>query len=134
MKAHILTPLGSVYEGDVLSIKMPGTEGGFEIRSGHAKFVSLLDTGKLTVTSSTYIEKVFAVSSGFTEVNQDVVTVLAEEAVEATDINLDEEYQRQEELNTQMRDETTKKSEKATIERELHRVRNRIHIALHIKK
>tara|TARA_R100001244_G_C5136066_1_gene126891 strand:+ start:26 stop:193 length:168 start_codon:yes stop_codon:yes gene_type:complete len=50
--AQILTPEGSLFEGDVTGVKMPGTEGSFEVKANHAPIVSTLEEGDVLVRKS----------------------------------------------------------------------------------
>lgn len=126
MKAHIITPDGPVFEGDVSGVQLPGYSGGFEIRKGHAPFVSRLKTGKLVVKKSGSEQLVFAVSGGFTEVSADNVTVLAEEAVSPDKIDLQAERVKEQEIREQLKNHLIDSVEHNQLSRELEIVRNRI--------
>jgi F-type H+-transporting ATPase subunit epsilon len=85
----VVTPDGPVWEGKAVSVVVPGLDGYFGVWKGHMPLISALDVGSLMVRRPderqiTYI----AVDGGFVEVNRDSVTVLAESAAMATDIDL----------------------------------------------
>jgi F-type H+-transporting ATPase subunit epsilon len=89
LKAKILTPYGSVYDGDVTGIQMPGTEGSFEVKYNHAPIISTLEIGKLVIRQPGGSDAVFAISGGFVEVSENVVTVLAESAERKDKIDME---------------------------------------------
>ncbi|NBW69988.1 MAG: F0F1 ATP synthase subunit epsilon [Bacteroidetes bacterium] len=76
-KAKILTPEGSVFEGEVSGVKMPGTQGSFEVKTNHAPIVSTLQAGRVTVRSSEG-EQNFQISGGMVESASNELTLLAE--------------------------------------------------------
>jgi F-type H+-transporting ATPase subunit epsilon len=100
----VVTPDGPVWEGKAVSVVVPGMDGYFGVWKGHMPLISALEVGSLMVRRPderhiTYI----AVDGGFVEVNRESVTVLAESAAIATDIDLTRtgalEQKAREELN-----------------------------------
>jgi len=83
-QAQVLTPNGPVYRGKVTGIRVPGSEGSFEILYNHAPLMSALEAGVIRVTDAESVQQLFAVSGGFVEVKANDVVVLAE-AAEASD-------------------------------------------------
>lgn len=81
--AQIMTPEGTLFDGEVLGVKVPGAQGSFEVRYNHAPIISLLNSGEIRVRESAGKESTFTVSGGFVEMNNNRLTLLAEEA-EAT--------------------------------------------------
>ncbi|MBR9918893.1 ATP synthase F1 subunit epsilon [bacterium] len=79
--AQILTPEGSLFEGDVTGVKMPGTEGSFEVKANHAPIVSTLEEGEVLVRKSEG-ETNYKISGGFVEVAENKLTLLAESVIE----------------------------------------------------
>ena len=82
-KAQILTPEGTLFEGDVTGVQMPGSLGSFEVKFNHAPLVSTLEEGSVLVRVDKSDEKNFNITGGFVEVNQNNLTLLAESATEA---------------------------------------------------
>lgn len=78
--AQILTPEGSLFEGDVTGVKMPGTEGSFEVKANHAPIVSTLEEGDVLVRKSEG-ETYYKISGGFVEVAKNKLTLLAESVI-----------------------------------------------------
>ena len=79
--AQILTPEGSLFEGDVTGVKMPGTEGSFEVKANHAPIVSTLEEGDVLVRKSEG-ETNYKIFGGFVEVAENKLTLLAESVIE----------------------------------------------------
>lgn len=63
-------------------MKLPGTEGSFEVRANHAAIISTLEKGKVLVRKDGG-NTTFTISGGFVEVNNNKLTLLAESAEEA---------------------------------------------------
>jgi len=78
--AKILTPEGSIFEGDVTGVKMPGTLGSFEVKANHAPIVSTLEEGDVLVRKSEG-ETNYKISGGFVEVAENKLTLLAESVI-----------------------------------------------------
>lgn len=80
-KAQILTPEGSLFEGEVSGVQMPGVMGSFEVKANHAPIVSALDEGTVLVRK-TDGDASYNISGGFVEVAKNKLTLLAESVVE----------------------------------------------------
>jgi F-type H+-transporting ATPase subunit epsilon len=78
MTLEILTPDKKVFEGEAVSVTLPGTLGSFEILNNHAPIISTLNDGKLTIRISAKDETIFFVKGGVVEALNNKVTVLAE--------------------------------------------------------
>lgn len=114
-EAQILTPNGPLFDGEVTSITVPGSEGSFEVLHNHAPLVSTLGIGKVEVVKPDNSEVVYAVSGGFVEVSDNKLTLLAEDATEAKEINVDEIKKQRDEIKKQL-EETTHGREELEIE------------------
>lgn len=80
-KAQILTPEGSLFEGEVTGVQMPGSQGSFEVKAHHAPIVSTLEKGNVLIRK-TDGESTYTISGGFVEVNNNKLTLLAESVIE----------------------------------------------------
>lgn len=80
--AQILTPNGSLFEGEVSGVKLPGSQGSFEVKANHAPIVSTLEKGDVLVRKVEG-DVTFSISGGFVEVNNNKLTLLAESVEEA---------------------------------------------------
>lgn len=84
----IVTPFGTRDEFAVKHLRAPGIEGDFGVLPGHTPFMTSLKVGVLVL--DTMSEQVYwSISGGFAEVLGDRVTILAETAEKAVDIQLD---------------------------------------------
>lgn len=80
--AQILTPNGSLFQGEVSGVKLPGSQGSFEVKANHAPIVSTLEKGNVLVRKADG-DTTYAISGGFVEVNNNKLTLLAESVEEA---------------------------------------------------
>ena len=85
---EIVTPEKTVYSGEVEQLRAPGTEGGFGVLAGHHPMLSSLRIGELVFSAGDEGPKSVAIGGGFAEVQRDRVTVLAETAEFAQDIDV----------------------------------------------
>ena len=88
-KLSIVSPERVLYEQEVQSIVVPGSEGYLGVLSNHAPLISSLAPGKITITESDEIQRIAAVSGGFIEVSDNVATILAETVEFVEEIDLD---------------------------------------------
>lgn len=86
-EAQILTPEGPLFDGEVTGVQLPGTEGSFEVKTGHAPIISTLQPGMLLVRKTGGEELKFAVSGGLVEVHNNVLNLLAEAAEPVQEID-----------------------------------------------
>jgi F-type H+-transporting ATPase subunit epsilon len=76
MQVTILSPEKEVFKGEVKSVKVPGSAGGFEILKNHAAIVSSLNPGIIRLIDMEGKEIYFEISGGFVEVLNNVVSLL----------------------------------------------------------
>ena len=86
LQLDIVTPDQLVLSTDVDYVGAPGLEGEFGILAGHVPFISALAVGGLHYNKEGKTRWVF-VSGGFAEISDDRVTILAESAEEAENID-----------------------------------------------
>jgi F-type H+-transporting ATPase subunit epsilon len=85
----VVTPERQLLRESVLEVTVPGLEGQLGILPGHAPLMTELGIGELSYRTNTSSQPiVLAVISGFAEVLADRVTVLAETAERAEEIDL----------------------------------------------
>jgi len=77
MHLEIVTPDRKVFDGEIISVQVPGSAGSFEVFKNHAPIVSSLETGKVRVTTAKGVEY-FQIDSGVIEVLNNKVALLAE--------------------------------------------------------
>ena len=78
MIVEIITPDAKLFEGEVTSIKLPGTNGGFEILNNHAPIISTLTAGKISITMDKSQNESFDIKGGVIEMQNNKIIVLAE--------------------------------------------------------
>ncbi|MBN2082066.1 ATP synthase F1 subunit epsilon [bacterium] len=89
LELKVVTPDGEVWAGQATSVVIPGLDGYFGVWRGHAPLVAGMDIGAVLIkTPEEHVVKFIAVTGGFVEVNQRGVTVLAENAEMAEDIDV----------------------------------------------
>ena len=88
LRLSIMTPERRVYSEEVDVVIVPGVEGQLGILPNHAPMLTALTCGELRVRQGDE-EEIFAISGGFMEVQSDRVTILANTAERAEDIDLE---------------------------------------------
>ena len=78
MHVEIITPDSKLFEGEVNSIKLPGTNGGFEILNNHAPIISTLTAGKISIASDNGQKESFEIQGGVIEMQNNKIIVLAD--------------------------------------------------------
>ena len=78
MQLEIITPEKKVFEGDVISVQLPGTDGKFEILNNHAPIISTLTKGQVRVIDSSNNTEYFEINGGVIEMQNNKVIVLAD--------------------------------------------------------
>ena len=81
MYLEIVTPDQKVFEGEVISVSFPGTDGSFQVLNNHAPLLSTLKKGTI-VYKDKKNEFEVVVDGGVVEVLNNKVIVLAEAIVE----------------------------------------------------
>lgn len=80
MKLDIISPQQTLYSGEVKLVQFPGADGSFEILKDHAPMIALLKEGKIKlVAHDGGKEQFIEVAGGVVELNNNEITVLAEE-------------------------------------------------------
>lgn len=125
-QAQLLTPEGSRFDGQVKSVRVPGSNGDFQMLHNHAPIVSSLSIGKISIRQEG--EKVlnFAVSGGFVEMSDNQLTILAEKAEKSTEIDRDEALKHRDDIKEKLNSLEYRSDEAET---ELAIAENRLKIA-----
>ncbi len=125
-QAQLLTPEGSRFEGQVVSVRVPGSNGDFQMLYNHAPIVSSLGIGKISIRQEGEKELNFAVSGGFVEMSNNQLTILAEKAEKSTEINREEALKLRDDIKKRL-DSLDYRNE--DVETELAIAENRLKIA-----
>ncbi len=83
----VVTAQQTVFEGEAEMVIAPGSEGQLGILPRHAPLLTTLDLGEMRIRQGGIDEGLF-VAGGFLEVNKDEVTVLADDAERAAEIDV----------------------------------------------
>ena len=83
----VLTPEGSVLEGDVFEVTLPGSEGELGVLPAHAALLTKIIPGALAYRAPDG-QGTIAVGRGVAEVRDDRVIVLVERAIPAEEIDV----------------------------------------------
>ena len=86
LQLEVVTPDKTVVSAEVEMAVCPGVEGEFGVLPQHVSMLSALKIGDLRYRVNGKDENVF-ISGGFADVNNNVLSVLAESAEQATDID-----------------------------------------------
>ena len=78
MLLDILTPEKKLFEGEVKSVKFPGTNGEFEILNNHAPIISTLTKGEIRVLNINSKKEIFNINGGVIEIQNNKIIVLAD--------------------------------------------------------
>jgi F-type H+-transporting ATPase subunit epsilon len=80
MFLEILTPEKKIFEGDVVSITFPGSDGSFQVLDHHAPLMSLLNQGVVEYKSKESVKQL-TITGGVVEVLKNKVVLLADGVV-----------------------------------------------------
>lgn len=97
MQLEIVSAEAAVFSGKVRSVIAMGSSGELGIYPGHTSLLTSLKPGQIYVVLEDGREEVFYMSGGMLEVQPQVVTVLADTAIRAADIDEAAAYRAQEE-------------------------------------
>ncbi|WP_038248679.1 F0F1 ATP synthase subunit epsilon [Ghiorsea bivora] len=86
MEVLVATAEREVYRGQATMLIVPGSEGELGILPKHSPLLSGLKSGELIITNGDEVDEVF-VSGGYMEVQPDKVTILADTAERASDMD-----------------------------------------------
>jgi F-type H+-transporting ATPase subunit epsilon len=106
MKLSILSPERRLLDSvDVQAVTLPGSEGQIQILPGHAAMVGSLETGIFSYLTASGGEETGIVTTGFFEVRDDQVTVLAETLELKTEIDVSRAKAAQQKAELALRDD-----------------------------
>lgn len=83
IKLSIVTPTGTIFNGSVKSVTLPGKEGEFGVLPGHSSLVSTLNVGVIVIEKIDSTEAV-AINWGHVKVDETSVDVLVDGAIALT--------------------------------------------------
>lgn len=122
----IVAPDRSVVEDQAASVIAPGVQGYFGVMAGHVPMVAALRAGIVEYVDGQNQRNHVAVGGGFAEISGDRLTILADSAALANEIDVKDEEERLEKARRALRgEESEMTSAEATqeIERAMARIR-----------
>lgn len=87
MELDIVSAEAAIFSGPVTFLAVTGSLGELGIYPGHTALITTLKPGQIKANLENGTEEVFYISGGILEVQPKVVTVLADTAVRATDLD-----------------------------------------------
>lgn len=123
-RLQIVTPDGSVYDGQAEALRLRTSEGYVSIRAGHADYIAALDIGVVSVTKNGTTRDA-ACGGGFVSVEKGEVRLVATTFEYADDIDVERAEsakKRAEERLAQAREERDIAIAKAKLSRALNRI------------
>ncbi|WP_456324050.1 F0F1 ATP synthase subunit epsilon [Desulfonauticus submarinus] len=127
LKLEIVTPDRKLLSEEVEYVAAPGIEGEFGVLPNHIAFLSALGVGSLYYKKDGRRYYVF-VAGGFAEVGQNKVSVLAEVAERAEEIDLERAKKAMERAKQRLQEQADREAyarAKASLAKALHRMRCR---------
>lgn len=128
IKVNVVTPDGPVYDRDVEMVSSKAQTGELGILPGHIPMVAPLEIAALRLKVEGKTEFV-AVNGGFLEVRPDQVTVLAQSAEKAEDIDVERALRAKERAEQRLREHKQEDLDFKRAELALKRAINRITVA-----
>ncbi|MCD6260161.1 MAG: F0F1 ATP synthase subunit epsilon [Helicobacteraceae bacterium] len=81
LKLEILTPNGQIFNGEAISVTLPGEEGEFGVLANHASLSTLLEAGVIDIEKEDKSVESILINWGVVNVDEEKVIVLVEGAV-----------------------------------------------------
>lgn len=122
----VVAPDRSVVETSVQSVIAPGVEGYFGVMAGHEPTIAALKPGLLEYLDGNNQRHYVYTGGGFAEVTGERVTILADDASRASDVDISEAERRLEEARKALRGEDSSISTQNAViemERAIERIR-----------
>lgn len=87
IKVDIVSAESNIYSGIASMVLLTGEMGELGIAPGHSQLLTRLKPGHVRVQLPDNSEEIFYISGGFAEIQPDIVTILADTAERAQDID-----------------------------------------------
>jgi F-type H+-transporting ATPase subunit epsilon len=75
---EIITPESRIYAGDILSVRVPGKKGSFQVLKDHAPIISTLDHGPVIIEDEQGKVIRYEITGGVIEVKKNRIILLAD--------------------------------------------------------
>ncbi|AEB06318.1 ATP synthase F1 subcomplex epsilon subunit [Coriobacterium glomerans PW2] len=92
MRIRIVGPEMLIYEGDAAFVAVPASDGEIGVLPSHSNEIATIRAGYVRVSDETMgrIDHTFAVLSGYVEIADDAIIVLADRAVDLATVDKDD--------------------------------------------
>lgn len=87
LQCNVVSAKETIYSGEISMLIATGVEGEVGILPGHIPFITLLKPGTMQIKTSNGNDEMVYISGGVLEVQPHLVTVLADTAVRANDLD-----------------------------------------------
>jgi len=133
LKCEIVAAERILFSDDVDVVLAPGVEGHLGILPQHAPLITALQPGELIVRKGDS-EEVFVVGGGFMEVAHNKVTVLADTAERADEIDMERALAAKQRAEARLAERRDEDVDYARVEADLRRALARLHVAEYAKR
>ncbi len=82
----LVSPERELFHGEVDQVVVPGVEGEFGVLANHTPLMSVIKPGSLRILDGASERRIF-VNGGFADVTPDGLTVLAEDAIDLSEVD-----------------------------------------------
>ena len=89
LKLEIVSAHEKLFSGNVLFVVVPGEEGELGIYANHTPLITRIKPGSVRFKNSENKEEIIVVAGGILEVQPNAVTVMADTAIRAKDIDIE---------------------------------------------
>jgi F-type H+-transporting ATPase subunit epsilon len=86
---NIATPEGKMFSGEISSCTATGVNGKFQVLTGHAPLISMIDIGEMKLEMENSNTELLSTSGGFLEIENNEMNIVVETAEWAKNIDLD---------------------------------------------
>ncbi len=128
-KLDVVTPVGSIFSGDVYQTVITTEDGEIGILENHMLLLTNIIPGKLRIEKGDGEVLEYAVTYGILDVRGDKVIALVEEVYKIEDINVESEKKLLEEANNKLQSESLTDEEKSHYERQKQRAEALLNLA-----
>ncbi len=87
LQCNVVSAKETIYTGEISMLVATGVEGEVGILPGHIPYITLLKPGTMNIKTANGTDEMVYISGGVLEVQPHVVTVLADSAVRAHDLD-----------------------------------------------
>lgn len=126
-RLEVVTPLRKVFSQDVEFVMLRTTEGDMGILPNHAPFVASLAIGEMKVRVGGQ-DTIYFVSGGFLEISKDKTIILADEAMLASEIDV-ERARKQAEIARERLEKLSEEKDLAMVQKNLQEALTQVKIA-----